>query len=79
MAVPAAFSVLASHSKYPAERAGDAQAYMAGGRVIGPLVGGAMFAISPQLLGLVGAAIMAVSAATFIVLERNGPPLQPAE
>lgn len=79
MAVPAAFSVLASHSNYPAERAGDAQAYMAGGRVIGPLVGGAMFAISPQLLGLVGAAIMAVSAVTFVVLERNGPPLQPAE
>ncbi len=79
MAVPAAFSVLASHSKYPAERAGDAQAYMAGGRVIGPLVGGAMFAVSPQLLGLVGAAIMAVSAVTFMVLERHGLPLHPAE
>ncbi len=75
MAVPACFSVLAAHSKYPAERAGDAQAYMAGGRVIGPLIGGTMFAVSPQLLGLVGAAIMIMAAVTFIVLERRQGPL----
>ena len=75
MAVPACFSVLAAHSKYPAERAGGAQAYMAGGRVIGPLIGGTMFAVSPQLLGLVGAAIMIMAAVTFIVLERRQGPL----
>ena len=40
---------------------------MAGGRVIGPLIGGTMFAVSPQLLGLVGAAIMIMAAVTFIV------------
>jgi len=38
-----------------------------------------MFAVSPQLLGLVGAAIMAVSAVTFMILERHGLPLHPAE
>lgn len=79
MAVPACFSVLAAHSKYPAERAGDAQAYMAGGRVIGPLIGGAMFAVSPQLLGIVGAAIMTIAAVTFGVLERRHPSLQPSQ
>ena len=48
---------------------------MAGGRVIGPLIGGTMFAVSPQLLGLVGAAIMIMAAVTFIVLERRQGPL----
>ena len=71
MAVPACFSVLAAHSHYPAERAGDAQAYMAAGRVIGPLIGGALFAVHPQLLGIVGATIMAVSAAIFGVLAHQ--------
>ena len=47
---------------------------MAGGRVIGPLIGGTMFAVSPQLLGLVGAAIMIMAAVTFIVLERRQDP-----
>ncbi len=79
MAVPACFSVLAAHSKYPAERAGDAQAYMAGGRVIGPLIGGAMFAVSPQLLGIVGAMIMTLAALTFVVLERQNVSLQPSQ
>lgn len=49
-------------------------AYMAGGRVVGPLIGGTMFAVSPQRLGLVGSAIMIVAAITFVVLEhRQGP------
>ncbi|MGC6477268.1 MAG: hypothetical protein ACON36_03160 [Ilumatobacteraceae bacterium] len=48
---------------------------MAGGRVVGPLIGGTMFVVSPQLLGLVGAAIMIMAAVTFIVLERRQGPL----
>ena len=45
------------------------------GRFIGPLIGGTMFAVSPQLLGLVGAAIMIMAAVTFIGLERRQEPL----
>jgi len=42
MGVPAVYQLLAERSRNPADRAGDAQAVMAIGRVIGPLVGGAM-------------------------------------
>ena len=37
---PGVFEVLASRSLYPEERAGDAQAFMAAGRTVGPLMGG---------------------------------------
>ncbi len=40
MGMPAAFALLASRSRFPEERAGDAQAVMALGRVFGPLIGG---------------------------------------
>jgi DHA1 family inner membrane transport protein len=38
--VPAVFRLLAERSLTPAERVGDAQALMALGRVVGPLIGG---------------------------------------
>ena len=71
MAVPAAFSTLARHSRYPAERAGDAQAYMAAGRVIGPVMGGAMFEVAPIALALVGGGSMLVAAGVFAVMEHR--------
>jgi predicted MFS family arabinose efflux permease len=58
MGVPGAFSLLAERSNYPDERAGDAQAVMALGRVVGPLVGGVLFEISPEVLGIGAGGIM---------------------
>jgi DHA1 family inner membrane transport protein len=69
MGTPGAFSLLAERSKFPAERAGDAQSIMAAGRVIGPLLGGAMYAISPSALGLVGGGIMLVAGVLMIYVE----------
>jgi hypothetical protein len=42
---------------------------MAAGRVVGPLLGGAMYAISPGVLGLVGGGIMLVAGALMIWVE----------
>ena len=69
MGTPGAFSLLAERSKFPAERAGDAQSIMAIGRVLGPLLGGAMFAISPGVLGLVGGGIMFFAGMLMIYVE----------
>ena len=44
MGIPAAFTLLAARSNFPEERAGDAQAVMALGRVFGPLLGGVLYA-----------------------------------
>ena len=61
MGVPAAFTLLAARSNFPEERAGDAQAVMALGRVFGPLLGGALYAAgSTSTLGIAAAAVMAV-------------------
>ena len=79
MAVPAAFSVLAEHSNYPAERAGDAQAYMAMGRVVGPMLGGLLYDAGLLALGIVGGLLMASAGAVFAVLARRPvPELRPA-
>lgn len=69
MATPGAFSLLAERSRYPSERAGDAQAVMAAGRVIGPLVGGVAYTASPMLLGVVGGGVMAVGALAMVYIE----------
>ncbi len=54
------FLLLAERSAHPADRAGDAQASMAAGRALGPLLGGAVVSgWSFAELGLVGAAIIA--------------------
>lgn len=69
MFTPGAFALLAERSRYPGERAGDAQAIMAGGRVVGPLIGGAAYAISPTALGLVGGGIMLAAAILMVYVE----------
>ncbi len=62
MGVPGVFKVLAERSAHPADRAGDAQAVMAGGRVIGPLVGGLLLdGFGATTLGLLGGSLMAGS------------------
>jgi len=73
MAIPGVFDVLAKASAYPAERAGDAQAMMALGRVVGPFVGGVLIESSGSLtLGIVGAALMLIAAAAvFAVREQT--------
>ncbi|MCP4227343.1 MAG: MFS transporter [Actinomycetia bacterium] len=64
MAIPGVFNVLATRSAHPADRAGDAQAVMAGGRVIGPLLGGLLLdASGSTALGLVGGGLMLTGAA----------------
>ncbi len=63
MAIPAVFELLASRSRYPEERVGDAQALMAAGRAAGPLLGGLLIdAAGTTVLGLVGSGLMAAAA-----------------
>jgi predicted MFS family arabinose efflux permease len=69
MATPAAFALLAERSHYPTERAGDAQAVMAAGRMLGPLMGGSLYVISPALLGVVGGTILAIAGLTMLYIE----------
>jgi DHA1 family inner membrane transport protein len=72
MGVPAAFTLLAARSNFPEERAGDAQAVMALGRVFGPLLGGALYATgSTGTLGLVAAAVMMVGSALLLYVDRQ--------
>lgn len=69
MGIPGAFSLLAERSKYPQERAGDAQSVMAAGRVVGPLLGGALYAVSPSALGWVGGGIMVAAGLLMLYVE----------
>ena len=63
-AIPGVFEVLASRSRYPEERVGDAQAVMAAGRAGGPLLGGLLIdGAGAATLGIVGGTLMLVSAA----------------
>ena len=72
MATPAAFSLLASRSVFPEERAGDAQAVMALGRVFGPAVGGALLAAGqPIAHGAVASGTMFSAALLLLVVERR--------
>lgn len=76
MAVPGAFVLLASRSHYPDERAGDAQAVMALGRVVGPALGGLLYANAPlAVLGLVGSGIVLVAAALLLWVEHRIDPI----
>jgi DHA1 family inner membrane transport protein len=75
MGVPAAFGLLASRSNFPEERAGDAQAVMALGRVFGPLLGGALISGgSATALGIVAGSIILVAATMLIGVERTSTP-----
>lgn len=69
MATPAAFSLLAERSRYPSERAGDAQAIMAAGRVVGPLIGGLAYAASPGMIGVVGGGVMGLAGIAMVYVE----------
>ncbi len=69
MGIPGAFSLLAERSAYPDERAGDAQAIMAAGRVVGPLVGGVLYEISPAALGIGAGSIMIAAACLLVYTE----------
>lgn len=69
MGVPGAFALLAERSNYPDERAGDAQAVMAAGRVVGPLVGGVLYEIGPEALGFGAGALMLTGAAIMLYAE----------
>lgn len=73
MAVPGAYSLLADRSRYPEERAGDAQAVMAAGRVVGPLAGGAVLDVgSPIVLGIVGAGVLGIAGLGLLLVDRGG-------
>lgn len=62
MAVPAVLRLITERSLHPSERMGDAQAAMATGRVIGPVMGGlALGAGQFTRLSLVGATVMIVA------------------
>lgn len=73
MGLPAAFSLLAAKSRYPEERAGDAQAYLAAGRVLGPTIGGLTLDYGGAVaLGLVAATIMIGAGLMLVVTARSG-------
>ena len=70
MAVPAIFKLLAERSLNPSERMGDAQASMAAGRVLGPIVGGlALGAGQFGRLSIVGSAVILAAAGVVAVVE----------
>jgi DHA1 family inner membrane transport protein len=72
MGIPAAFSLLAARSNFPQERAGDAQAVMALGRVFGPLLGGALYASgSTGTLGAASASVIATGGLLLLYVDRQ--------
>lgn len=72
MGIPAAFNLLAERSSFPEERAGDAQAVMALGRVFGPIMGGTLLAAgSEATLGMVAAAVMTFGASLLLYVDRK--------
>jgi predicted MFS family arabinose efflux permease len=72
MGVPAAFTLLAERSNFPEERAGDAQAVMALGRVFGPILGGVLLAAGSDLtLGLAAAGVMSFGSLILLYVDRQ--------
>lgn len=70
MAIPAIFELLAQKSRIPSERIGDAQAAMAVGRVLGPVVGGlALGAGRFDRLSAVGAGAILLAAIAVGIIE----------
>ena len=75
MALPAAFKVLADRSANPGDRAGDAQAIMAAGRVFGPFLGGVVFdQFGGPTLGIVGGGLMFAAAVTVFTTRTTVQP-----
>ena len=71
-AIPGVFVVLARISKYPEERVGDAQALMAAGRALGPMLGGFLMDTSGStMLGIVGASLMFAAAAGVFIIRTT--------
>lgn len=72
MGVPAAFNLLAARSAFPEERAGDAQAMMALGRVFGPVMGGALLAAGSEgTLGVAAATVMSLGGFVLLYVDRQ--------
>ncbi len=70
--LPAAFALLASRSRFPEERAGDAQAVMALGRVFGPLLGGVFItADATTAMGVAAALTMSFGAGLMLYIDRE--------
>lgn len=79
MGTPSAFTLLAERSRYPEERAGDAQATMALGRVFGPLMGGALYTGGTSLaLGLAACASLGTAACLLLAVDRPKYVVNPA-
>lgn len=75
MGVPGAYALLSSASLHPEERAGDAQAVMAIGRVVGPLVGGLVLdQSSAPVLGILGGTVMALAGLGLLTVGRPARP-----
>lgn len=78
MAIPGAFKALAERSANPSDRAGDAQAVMAAGRVVGPFVGGAIIdGLGTSWLGLLGGGLMVLAAGAVFAVRTQVAPRQP--
>lgn len=72
MAVPAILRLVAERSNNPSERMGDAQAAMASGRVLGPLLGGAALGAGQfARLSVVGALVIFAAAVAVAIVERH--------
>ena len=79
-AIPGVFEVLASRSRYPEERVGDAQALMAAGRAAGPLMGGLLIdGAGATVLGLVGSGLMLAAAIGVFTTRSVAQPVGPAD
>ena len=77
-AIPGVFQVLASRSRYPEERVGDAQALMAAGRAGGPLLGGLLIdTAGSTVLGIVGSGLMLAAAIGVFTVRNVAQPVQP--
>ena len=71
-AIPPTYTLLAERSRYPQQRAGDAQAVMAAGRVLGPLAAGVLLDnAAPWVLALLAAVLMGSAALTVAVVRRS--------
>lgn len=71
--IPGTYALLSRVSRFPAERAGDAQGAMAVGRILGPILGGSLIALGSEItLGIVAGSLMAAGGAAIVMTElRN--------
>lgn len=80
MGVPGVMQMLSAYSREPAERAGDAQALMALGRAMGPVMGGALADAGAYTgLALVSGTGIALAGATVVAVQEGRRRLPPRE